>query len=93
MVIGVLEIELFIPDAQSLKDKRSAVKGLKDQLRHHFNVAVAELDPNVKWQRAAVGITTVSDDRQSVDGCLRQVVEWIRGNRFVELIRINQEIL
>ncbi len=93
MVIGVLEIELFIPTALSLKDKRSAVKSLKDQLRHHFNVAVAEIDPNVKWQRASVGVTTVSDRRQSVDETLRQVVEWIRGNRFVELIRVNQEIL
>ncbi len=44
MPVGLLTLELHIPDAQSLKDKRQVLRSLKDRLRGHFNVAVAELD-------------------------------------------------
>ena len=43
MVVGVLEFEVVIRESQSLKDKRRAVKGLKDRLRHRFPVSIAEV--------------------------------------------------
>jgi uncharacterized protein len=43
MPVGLLTLELHIPDAQSLKDKRQVLRSLKDKLRRQFNVAVAEL--------------------------------------------------
>ncbi len=91
MAIGVLHVELHILAAQSLKDKRSAIKSLKDQLRAHFNVSVAELEADEKWQRASLGVAAVGEDRWYVEGCLRQVVEWIERNRFVNVIRVEQE--
>ena len=91
MVVGLLQMEVHLPEAHSLKDKRSAVKGLKDQLRAHFNVSAAELDANEKWQRAALGIAAVGDDRRYVEGCLQHVAEWIRRNQFVSVIRMEQE--
>ena len=42
MPVGLLTLELHIPDAQSLKDKRQVLRSLKDKLRREFNVAVAE---------------------------------------------------
>ncbi|MBL8222124.1 MAG: DUF503 domain-containing protein, partial [Bryobacterales bacterium] len=50
--IGVLTLELHLPDSHSLKDKRSVVKGLKDRLRHRFNVSVAEIGGHDTWQRS-----------------------------------------
>ena len=91
MVVGVLEVELHVPTAQSLKDRRSVLKSLKDQLRAHFNVAVAELDPGEKWQRATVGVSTLADDRTHVQGVLRQVTEWLRDTRLVNLIRVEED--
>lgn len=91
MRVGVLQVELHLPMAMSLKDKRSALKGLKDQLHGRFNVAVADLDPNEKWQRASLGAVTIGGDRASVEGCLRRVVEWMEQNRFVEVVRVEQE--
>ena len=92
MIVGLLRVELHIPMALSLKDKRSVLKSLKDQIHGRFNVAIAELDANEKWQRASLGVTTVGSDRRSIDGCLQQVIEWMRGNRFIELIRVEQEL-
>ena len=91
MIVGVLHIELHLPMALSLKDKRSVLKSLKDQLHHRFNVSVADVEPNTKWQRAALGIAGVGSDRQAVEGCLRQITEWIRGHPAVNVIHIEQE--
>ena len=93
MTVGLLQLEVYLPAAQSLKDKRSIVKRLKDQLRGQFNVAVAELDPDEKWQRATVGVSTLGEDRAYVEGLLRQVTEWVRKTGLVELSRVEQELL
>ena len=58
--IGVLTLELRLENSHSLKEKRHVVKSLKDRLRHKFNVAVAEIDYQDLWQRAAVAAVTVS---------------------------------
>ena len=91
MVVGVLQIEVHVPSARSLKDKRSVLKSLKDQLRGRFNIAVAEVGGDDKWQRATVGISALGADRAYVSGLLREVTEWIRAVRLVELIRIEEE--
>lgn len=93
MVLGLLQVEVHLPKAQSLKDKRSVLKSLRDQLRGRFNVAVAELDANEMWQRATVGVSTLGDDRAYVEGLLREVTAWLRASRFVELIRVEEEYL
>jgi hypothetical protein len=60
--IGVLTIEMRLENSHSLKDKRHVVQSLKERLRHKFNVAVAEIDHQDLWQRAAVAAVTVSSD-------------------------------
>ena len=91
MVVGLLQVELHLPVAQSLKDKRSVLKSLKDQMRGRFNIAVAEVDANEMWQRATVGISTLGDTRACVDRLLNDVTEWLRATRLVELIRIEKD--
>jgi len=71
--IGVITFELRIDDAQSLKDKRHYVKGLKDRLRTKFNVAVAEIDAQESWQRGVVACVTVSSDRKYAEQLLQAV--------------------
>lgn len=93
MVVGVMRVELHVPDAQSLKDKRSAVKSVKEQLRGRFNVAVAEVEANDTWQRATLGVVTVSEGRAYAEGLLRQAAEWIRSTGLVAVIRIDEEFM
>ena len=68
MPIGLLTLEIHIPDAQSLKDKRQVLRSLKDRLRAHFNVAVAELEHQELWQRSRVGVVTHFGRRQASGG-------------------------
>ena len=71
--VGVITFELSIADAQSLKDKRHYVKGLKDRLRAKFNVAVAEIDHQDLWQRGLVACVTVSPDQAFAEQVLQRV--------------------
>jgi len=71
--IGVVTFELHLDDAQSLKDKRHYVKGLKDRLRSKFNVAVAEIGYQEVWNRGLVAAVTVSPDRTHAEQVLQRV--------------------
>ena len=71
--IGVLTLELRLENSHSLKDKRHVVESLKTRLRGKFNVAVAEIDYQDLWQRAAVAVVTVSSDHAHAEKVLRSV--------------------
>jgi uncharacterized protein len=71
--IGVLTLELRLENSHSLKDKRHVVKSLKDRLRHKFNVAVAEIEYQDLWQRAAVAAVTVASDHTRAEQVLQSV--------------------
>ena len=73
MPIAFLTIELNIEAAHSLKDKRKVVRSMKDRLRASFNVSVAELDPSGLWNRATIGVVSVSDSRDYLDGLMKNV--------------------
>ena len=66
MRVAVLHVELFIPHALSLKDKRMVLRRVKDRLGK-FNVAVAEFEHQDAWQRAALGIVAISTTADHVE--------------------------
>jgi uncharacterized protein len=71
--VGVLTLELRLENSFSLKDKRQVVRSLKDRLRRKFNVAVAEIDYQELWQRAALAAVTVSSDHHYAEKLLQSV--------------------
>ena len=73
MPIAFLTLEIRIEAAQSLKDKRQVVRSVKDRLRAHFNVAVAELNASSLWNQASIGVVSVSDSRDYLDGLMKHV--------------------
>jgi uncharacterized protein YlxP (DUF503 family) len=76
MVIGHLSVELHIPGARSLKEKRMVLRGIKDRVKK-FNVAVAEVAFHDLWQRAGLSVVTVATDEQHADRELAAVVSEI----------------
>ena len=76
MVVALLRIELHIPHAQSLKDKRMVTRRLKDRLKP-FNVGVAETEHQELWQRAELGVVTVSTDDRHAEQILQSVLDEI----------------
>ena len=72
-MIAFLTLELRIEAAHSLKDKRQVLRSLKDRLRASFNVSVAELDAADLWQRATVGVVSISGSRDYLRGLMEKV--------------------
>ena len=79
-MIAHLTLEIRIEAAASLKDKRQVVRSVKDKLRASFNVAVAELDSTNLWQRATIGVVSVSESRDYLQGLMDKVER--AANRF-----------
>ena len=77
--LGVLSVAVHIPAAQSLKEKRSVLKSLKDQVRKKFNVSVAELDGQDKWQVATLGFAMINSDNRYLDSCLSNILSFVEG--------------
>jgi len=73
MVVGLLSVELYLPGARSLKDKRMVLRRIKDRLAK-FNVAVAEVEHHDLWQRAGLGVVTVATTNAHADRELAAVV-------------------
>jgi uncharacterized protein YlxP (DUF503 family) len=86
MIIGVCQVELLIPESGSLKSKRFVLKSLKTRIRNKFNVSIAEVAENEKWQRTVLGMALVSNDRKLIDGVFNQIVNLINSDLNVEMI-------
>lgn len=84
LYIGVLQFTLEIPYAESLKDKRNAVKALKDRLRRSFNVSISEIDDLESTTIATLGAVVAGSDtahlNSTMDHLLNELKEWRDGS-------------
>ena len=77
MVVGILEVVLYLHDNDSLKGKRSVVRSIKRRVQDKFNVSIAECDDLDDWKRITLGVAQIGTDRAHVDRCLREVSSFI----------------
>jgi len=73
MFVGIVRVELHLPGAASLKDKRAVIRSLKERIRSRTNAAVAEVDHQDLWQRATLGLAVVSSENAHVSELLQGV--------------------
>lgn len=93
MVVGILQVQLAIRHAHSLKDKRRVIKSLRDRIRNRFNVSVAETADQDRYQRAVLGVALAATDGRFADEVLAKVVNLVRATPGAELIDYEIEIL
>lgn len=91
MNVGVCQIELRLPENQSLKGKRRVIKSIIARLHNNYNVSVAEIDNQGLWQLATLGVTCVSNHRRHTDETLSNVVKFITQN-YPDLELLGSEI-
>ena len=73
MPIAHLTLELHIPHAHSLKDRRQVTRSLKQRLQNGFNASVAEMDEAVTWQSATLGVAAISHSRCYLQGQMLEI--------------------
>ena len=86
-------VELHLPDVESLKGKRHALKGLKQRVRARFEVAVAEVDHHDMWQRATLAVAYVSHDSRHANEVVSKALDFIEANVEGMVIQESVEIL
>ena len=80
MTVGIARLTLFLAESHSLKDKRMVLRRVKDLVRDRFNVSIAEVGEQDKWQRAIVGLTLVSGERRHAEAEVDEVLRFVRGH-------------
>jgi hypothetical protein len=91
MVVGLLTLELFIPESGSLKSKRFVIRSIKDRLKK-FNVSVAE-DGNDLWQKAVLSIACVTNSSSHLYSTFEKVKRLVEANDSVEILNAEMELL
>lgn len=85
-VVGLIELRLNVVQAMSLKDKRRVIKSFKDRVRHRYNVSIAEVDAQDNHRLAVLAVSMVGNDRQYLEGTLRQIEKSAAMHRDMILI-------
>jgi len=80
VTVGICTIELFLPDAQSLKDKRRILKSLLQRIRNRHNVSVAEVEHQDLWQRAGIAVAAVASAQKPIDAMLQAILGEIESS-------------
>jgi uncharacterized protein YlxP (DUF503 family) len=87
----VVRLELHIPTSRSLKEKRAVLRPIVEGLRHRFQISVAEVGYQDKWQRALVGMAVVSDSYGHAVEVVDTVERWVWSKPEVEVTRFERE--
>jgi uncharacterized protein YlxP (DUF503 family) len=79
-MLATLTIHLHLPTCASLKEKRGHIKPLMARLHREFNVSVAEMDLQDKWQEAIITCAMVGNERRYLESALQNVAHWVEGH-------------
>lgn len=93
MIIGICTCEIYIFNANSLKSKRSVVKSIIEKSKNRFNISIAEVGENDKWQKSIIAFSTISNDQRFVEETIEKVINFFDSYSEIEIINIKREIL
>lgn len=93
MFIAILQFELLIHGAESIKDKRRVVKSVKDRLHRDHLVSVAEVAHLDNPRIAGMALSAVNRDGRYLQGMLDTIVGKLRALHDAELGEVSREVL
>jgi hypothetical protein len=79
MLIAILQFELLIHDAESIKDKRRVVASLKERIHRHHQASVAEVGLLDRMDAARLGVAVVGNDAKYLSGVLDRITERVKA--------------
>lgn len=80
--VGILSFELFLTGSHSLKEKRMAVRSVKQHLVNRLGCSVAEVDHHDVWQRARLTVASVAREAKEAERLLDEAERWLSGNGY-----------
>jgi len=92
MLVGRCQAEILVLESRSLKERRRVLDSLIEHLRRKFNISVAQLDLDDKWNHAVLGVAVVGNERRFLDSVLARVVNALESDPRLSVIRAEVEI-
>ena len=93
MVVGVCKITLMLPASESLKDKRSALRHIKDKVQNKFNCAIAEVGDSDAWQSVELGFTVVSNEHGFTQSMVQKILNFIEDLAVAKVVGDEQDFI
>lgn len=92
MLVGTMELQVYIPSSTSLKDKRQVVKSVTQRAQNRFNVSIAEINNEDLWQRAQIGVAIVGDDSEHIRHQLQLVLNFLDAETRWEILHVELDL-
>lgn len=89
----MLQFELLVHGAVSLKDKRSVIRSVKDRLHREHQVSVAEVALQDKLNVAVLGMAVAAADGKRASQVMDKVTEKLRKLTDAELGDCHRELI
>lgn len=93
MYVGICRVVLHAEHCQSLKEKRSVIRRIKDQARARLDLVLAEVAGQDTWQRIVLGFAVVGGDRRRIEEITDKAVALIEDGGEARLIDVERELL
>lgn len=86
MYVLAMEVDVRIPGARSLKDKRQVVKSLVEGARRRFAVSASEVGSQDSWQRARLGFAVVASSARAAEHVMDDVDRFVWSHPELEVV-------
>jgi len=93
LIVGSCQMEVFIFESNSLKEKRKVIKSIIGRVQARFNVSIGEIDFHDNWKRAVIGFACVSNNSKHANEVLDNVINFINEDSRIEMINEKIEIM
>ena len=90
MTTTICNIEIYIYESNSLKDKRKVLKSLINRLRERYNISISETDYNEKWNRALISVAHISNSGVMGEKTIDKIIDFIERDGRVEIVNIER---
>ncbi|HEX3043151.1 MAG TPA: DUF503 domain-containing protein [Bacillota bacterium] len=88
-MVRVITLDLFIPGAETIKDKRQVIKSLVEKIRHKFNVSIAETGYHDLWQRSQLELACVANESTHLNEVQQAILKLIESLYPVEITNLS----
>ena len=93
MIIGVCTLEVMMYEVGSLKEKRQIIKSVIERIKGRYNVSIAEVGKQDKWQVAEIGFCCVSNEKKHADDMVNKVIKFMENDGRFEITHWDIETL
>jgi len=86
MIVGCCEIELYIYESYSLKEKRMVIKSIIEKMKHRYNISISEVGDNEIWNKSTIAFCTVSNGIENVNKIIQECLDFLDLDGRIEII-------